>query len=1136
MEKFDVKDFNPNLNYVIEASAGTGKTFNVIQIVDKLVNTYNEDLNQILIVTYTDKAAGELKDRIRKKIKGADVDNAPIYTIHSFCQNAIKEFGLSANLPFNLNVIDEYALTLFIERYLRTGPILKDISELKAFDEYEAIKETFSSAISKYYLNTNYKEDDLIISLLENKAVEEEIEFLKLIVNATSFQDVLDGNELVNEYYEVLAGSSDEKCRQLAEEIKENYKDNFKFNGSKYRSSTKWTEDEKEAYEFFKNKKNSNVKVQELLVYKYLKDFYKAWQIEKEINKNQTFDDMIRYVRESILTNDKLKNKLKQKYKRAIIDEFQDTNQKQFDIFSSIFLSDDDHKIIVVGDPKQSIYSFQGADINVYYNAVKAIVEKGGKLCVLNKNYRSTANMVKSCNKLFNYYNFAGTTFEDSDYLSMSINNDNQEHMATYDNQELKAFWIATDTQKTPIHEKSSRLFSKISVQQIIDCCSKDENGKTKLQIKDKEAKEYRNVSFKDFAVLARTSTEMKYIENALKQAGIPFIRYKDTNLFSGIECAHWISMLHAINTLDFTGKNRKVINKALFTKFFGYTLKEVNSDYFTKDDITEINQIKNWKSLAYQHKWEDMFDDILINSKISEQMKTLKEIQSYSKFKQIANYCIEYLSLNKSLDDLIRNLENVSSGGNIEGDDMTGTLVEKSTNFDCVQIMTIHASKGLQFPVVIAVCGFKNPFNKSKAFSFHQKDQFGKEKLKLTFSKDEETKKLITQEEIAEWKRLFYVAYTRAQFLMIMPLYTSYGQSFLSQSISSLITNHQEDIRFIEDNKMTYYQLRKKSGEILSTLQDSNDDKDGKEKQDNILKEMIKNNSSKKTYKHSYSSLSHSKEDLKEEDILFDIYSINKEGDSVEGLSMFDKNPKVITCDYNQEIKDLSLPNDYPKGAKFGTAIHEVFELADFENYHDNIESLINDTFINYGIKTHKEWIDATIKIVDNVLNANLPTSNGKTFKLKELSNKDRKNEVEFSFNLLNEKLRNYCNGFVDLIFKYDNRYYILDWKSDGLNDDFTSYANKDSIKKHVDDCYSIQRVLYSYCLIKYLKQFYKEESEEDIFNNYFGGIYYIFVRGCNYNCGNGVYLQTWKSYKELEKAFKEIIKEKVPGGDYND
>ena len=104
MEKFDINNFDPNINYVIEASAGTGKTYNVIQIVDKLVNTYNEKLNEILIVTYTDKAAGELKDRIRSKIKGADIDNAPIYTIHSFCQNAIKEFGVSANLPFNLNI------------------------------------------------------------------------------------------------------------------------------------------------------------------------------------------------------------------------------------------------------------------------------------------------------------------------------------------------------------------------------------------------------------------------------------------------------------------------------------------------------------------------------------------------------------------------------------------------------------------------------------------------------------------------------------------------------------------------------------------------------------------------------------------------------------------------------------------------------------------------------------------------------------------------------------------------------------------------------------------------------------------------------------------------------------------------
>ena len=1132
MEKFDINNFDPNINYVIEASAGTGKTYNVIQIVDKLVNTYNEKLNEILIVTYTDKAAGELKDRIRSKIKGADIDNAPIYTIHSFCQNAIKEFGVSANLPFNLNVIDENELKNFTDRYLRQGEILQDISNLGCLSVLETIKETFVAAISKYYLNLNYQEDDKIISL-KNIDYSELLSLKVLINKAVNFEDLFTDRPDIKYNYEILQASVDQKCNDLAAIIKENYKDHFAYNGSIYRISKKWPveEEEKEAIEFFKKLKEGNDSYGSILVSKYLKDFYTAWQKEKEFNKNQTFDDMIRYVREAILSNDKLKNKLKKKYKRAIIDEFQDTNQKQFDIFSSIFLSDDDHKIIVVGDPKQSIYSFQGADINVYYNAVNTIVNKGGKLCVLNKNYRSTANMVSSCNALFNFYNFAGTNFENSDFLSEAINNDTQEHKAMYEGKELQALWLATDKDKMPINEKETRLFSKIAVQQIIDCCLLDENNKTKLQIKDKGEKEYRNVSFKDFAVLARTSSEMKYIENALKQAGIPFIRYKDTNLFKGIECVHWISMLKAINTIDLTGKNRKVFTKLMFTKFFGYSLEEVRSSYFDKDDIKEIIQLKKWKQLANALKWEDLFDDIMINSKLSEQMKTLKEIQSYSKFKQISNYCIEYLSSCKNIDDLIRNLENLSDGGAFEGDDPTGTTVEKSTNFDCVQIMTIHASKGLQFPVVIAVCGFKDPFSKGKAFTYHQKNEENEEKQMLCFSKGKEEKELIKQEEIAEWKRLFYVAYTRAQFLMIMPCYIHYGAKFLGTSINSLIDSYSSIIRFIEDNKLTYHKLREQSSKILSSITSEEEDKQNKEKQDKILLDMIKTSHTRRSYKHSYSSLSHDHIQDNTDEELFDEFSINKEGDIKEGLAMFDKNPKVIECNYDETIANVALPIDYPKGAKFGTAIHEVFELLDFTKYEESATSLIIDSFTNYGIERKEEWIKATSNIVENVLNATLPTIDNKTFKLKDITNKDRKNEVEFTFNLLNGRLKNFCNGFVDLIFKYDNRYYILDWKSDGLNENFISYANKESIKKHVDECYSIQRVLYSYCLIKWLKQFYKHMSEEEIFNTYFGGIYYIFVRGCNNNVSNGVYLQTWNTYFDLTKAFDEIIKEKVGG-----
>ena len=93
IKTFDLNKFNPNINYVLEASAGTGKTYNIVEIVKKLVNEHNIDINKILIVTFTEKAAGELKNRIRNEVKCDNIDNTSIYTIHSFCQNAIKEFA-----------------------------------------------------------------------------------------------------------------------------------------------------------------------------------------------------------------------------------------------------------------------------------------------------------------------------------------------------------------------------------------------------------------------------------------------------------------------------------------------------------------------------------------------------------------------------------------------------------------------------------------------------------------------------------------------------------------------------------------------------------------------------------------------------------------------------------------------------------------------------------------------------------------------------------------------------------------------------------------------------------------------------------------------------------------------------------
>ncbi len=1133
---FDLTQFNPNKNYCLEASAGTGKTYNIIEIVKKLVAN-NISLNKILIVTFTEKAAGELKDRIRRGIANPliDVDNAPIYTIHSFCQNTIKEFGLSAKLPLELEVINEDKLDIFIDRYMRTGEIVNDIANLSIYYpnfNIDELKKVFKQGVSKYYLDKNNNEDPTIISLAKDPTLEKTYNLVLKIISAKDFNDLLNLDLMMKEHYDSLDSclpAINSYAHKLASEIKDNYLNNFNFNGKVFTDNRlREPSNVHNAFVYFKELKEAMKEVNgyKNIGNKYIKDFYKKWQIEKELNKSQTFDDMIRYVREAILRDDLLKNKLKEKYLYAIIDEFQDTNQKQFDIFKSIFMEDDEHKIIVVGDPKQSIYSFQGADVKVYHKAVRNIADINGDVFRLNKNYRSTEEMVQSCNKLFKYFDFKGTTFEDCGALSKS--KDQKYYDVLYDGKTPNALWIAESKNDKGLQDYE---FAMIAVQQIINCCSKNAENETRLRVKDKDESEFRNVSFKDFAVLTRTKNELLLIEKALKNAGIPYLKYKDQKLFKGKECTHWIVLLNAINSPDFTGRNRNVFKKALFTNFFGLTLKQINSEYVNKDDIEEMSLIYRWKFLAGKRNWKTLFDDILETSRLTDKLNSLKEIQSFAIYKQIADYCIEFLSKGKSLEELIRKLTYLSDNGTLDGDELNGTIIEKSTNFDCVQLMTIHASKGLQFPVVICAGGFKEKKTFNKVFESYEEDKNGTIQKILSFQSSKEWK----DEENEELKRLFYVAYTRPQFLLLLPDYTNLKIKFLQTTINSFMDNYSDSYLSVYNSYKSYDDLRKEVSNILSTNKNEDHNQSNKSEQKEFLKQLIDSSNSKKIFKHSYSSLSHGEIEINDNHDEED-----KEGTIKTGLSIFDKIGLSISGNYNNVLDSIDIPFDYPRGAKVGTALHEIFEGLDFKNFNNDLSKKITRCFNKQGIKINDEWLDVTTLMVENVLNASLPVIHGNKFvdkyiKLKDISLYNKLDEVEFNFNLPMVTMKNYCNGFVDLIFKNGDYYSILDWKSDHLNDDFVSYSTLDSLKNHVDECYSIQRVLYSYCLIKWLKLSMPNKTYQSIFEEHFGGIYYVFLRGCNKDTSNGVYAQTWECWQDLETSFNEIVKYKV-GGINND
>lgn len=1163
MNEFNIDNFELNKNYVIEASAGTGKTYNIIEIVSKLLKN-NIPLNRILIVTYTDKACSELRNRIKEKLikinSEEKINNAEIYTIHSFCKTIMDEFPISGNFNSNMIMIDDSKLKEFANDYIRkSDECLKLIENNENSDK--DLQDMFINFTKRYYLDRDFKENADVVSYVVPISQNEIDEYL-FLKNAKDINEVFS-----NEKYACLEECLNSLNNKLSNTVKSNQKSliNIKnrinnFNNGFKTSASKFDSDYKKVWDFLEEINKWFAKVDEtfknisILNIKLLQDFYISWIKYKEDNKLIDFSDMIRSMHEECMNNNEFLEQLKSKYKYVIIDEFQDTNQLQYDIFKKIFLCDN-HYMIVVGDPKQSIYSFQGTDLNVYNKAKKEIIDNKGIFASLNKNYRTSSKLVDGVNELIGSFkdeNSTNTFNSFNDFIgSTSVNYEkDKKEFKTYINDEEinQPIWIATDKgDDNNIIEIDEDKYSDIIVSKIVELCSLDESGKTKLQVEEKtEEKENnkRNVSFKDFCILCSKRSELEKIIYKLKKYGIPYLQYKDSKLFKGRECAHFKAILESILVSDFTGENRKIYNKALYTDFFGLDLAKISSSYSSRDDTDEMKKLIKWRKIASKYDWAELIDALLNDSNLRRNNSGSSKMQSLFNYIQIGQYILNSLTNVNNLDKVLKRLNNLSKSNSSDDEEDNVALVERATDFDAVKIMTMHSSKGLEFPIVISAGGLNDLLknNKVRAYIHHDND-----KPILTLGR------YSSDEEIEEQKRLFYVAYTRAKYLLIAPLYkVKKSFKFINESLKKMIDNKSNYINII--NPTTIDDLKDKVSKILSYEKDITSSSN-EYNNDNEKEKLISSKSSQLTHKHSYSSLTHSNsssiqtinedinEDLDDEEIVNDLGYNDKEGliDLNNELSKYDLNFKEIKLIYDSNSNPIKLSDNFPRGNRIGTILHEVLEKVDFKDY-STIDDLIKECFKHEGLTLKDEWINDVKNIVNNVLKANLKELKGSnetsnTFSLNELDKNARQCEIEFNFNFKENTIKDYCNGFIDLIFQRGEYYSILDWKSDSLNEEenFTSYSNYDSLSKHTAKHYAIQRVLYSYTLIKYLNVIFKDKTLEETFNKHFGGIYYVYLKGCNEGTFNGIYCQTWESFSQLENAYNKIVKEKVEKEIYN-
>ncbi len=1065
MKTFDVinKDQEILGKFFLEASAGTGKTFAIEHVIARLLlEKESISINQMLIVTFTNKAAAELKNRIRKNIESilkifkqdeineniSDYlkpfikndkrfvisrledaliffDQAQIFTIHSFCYRMLKEFAFEANvnlieedednfeyikkiiidfLKYSLdpNIITIEQLDILLSKYQMDQLISKIISyakDIKIEDTFSTFLENFKSQISKIskkiLLENILNDFDLIQSSYKkknNQSLEEYQEQIELLFNIIQKDNVNDRDlkNLIRTRLTICDFLNDNNKKLRAKDIKIQ---NILF------------------FEDLKNKLYP-------LIAKMIDPFYLFELVAKQvfdhvdlILENEeifTFDKILQKMNHS-LANIKFKSSVQKKYEVVIVDEFQDTDPIQYDIFEKLFLSEEKKlkALYFIGDPKQSIYRFRKADIYTYLRALNKV----GNVNYLTTNYRSSPNLIDALNALFakDFSNNWLTLPKIDKYLPyIPINSGLKKILEITDDKSSLHFFMAEDKirKKCP-PENVENLYFNFIANEILTFITK-------------------GFSLESFVVLVKDRYQAKRLEKYFHKINIKSKLSNPSTLKESKALKAFQEFFEAV--LD--PKDLSKVKKALMGPFIDFSNQEVLNLSNESQEVLEIfYQLRN----AFAKKGIAEFFSLFFQSKfhnisILEKIASANDISIYFDIMQITELILE--NENLTIDKILSFFEKLSLL------DAENEILKRRSFFEeGVEIMTTHMSKGLEFDIVFALgLASRSEFN------------------------DNEN----TEEIDAEKLRQLYVALTRAKYRVYVPIFFDKNNkkvikgkaSAIELFLSNILNNNMYDCITKEAvlEKFQNYKNRKLvsfSNTILTQL-------------DTVKEKSIALHEPKRVfYKNDNSSI-------------------------LSFSSLPNEHKNHVDLDIDKE--KLS----FPLGAEIGVIFHSIFEKIFKQNSfaEDDIKLIVKEELI---FSTFEEYESI---IFDNVkLALYYPLIEGVS--LTEIKPEDVFVETEF---LCPFDKKNYLKGFIDLVFIYKNKYYLLDWKTNYLGINSENYSKINIEKSMNEHNYFMQAAIYAQTLIRYIKNIEKRDEKLS-----FGGAFYVFLRGLEF--GKGVY-----------------------------
>ncbi len=1148
---------------IIEASAGTGKTYNIQNLFARMIMEKGYKVDEILVVTFTEPATKELRDRLRiilhdiaeflsepgkdneraraltdfadcseeilaekaKRIDAAirDFDEAAIFTIHGFCRRVLNENAFESGVLFNteletnpsvliMDVIREF----YRQNFYRANPAETALARhcgisLEMFERF--IRECLTHAELKIERDEALSRDDFMATVEELKSTWNE-DVIKLQIENADLSKT--------KYKEATLTTMCQVMNDLCNDIWHEYtiEQVLKFSRSELEKAGKKSSDLTVLSSPFYDippKLLEIVRDYSANMRLDCKEFFdREYPKRKQQLNIQTFNDLLINVKQHFDDRDMtLLDAVRERYKAAMIDEFQDTDPVQWSIFKNIFIGTPDKPIFMVGDPKQAIYGFRGGDVFTY----KAARKSANNNYSLDINWRSCSSLIEEVNSLFD--SIEDPFFDENiAYLNVKTPVGAAEGLSLSgksDSAPFKVIEIEPGNQLTA--DELLELCCEQTAMKIIELL----NDET-IRIMDKG--ESRKILPQDIAILVNTHRQAAQLQPYLQQFNIPAIMQNTGNIFDTDEAGQLSRVLNAILTPGNLNLMRGALASDIFKLTAGQLAKLAMPE--TEDEMLRLNEwidfFRELNSIWNERSFIEMFNHLCSSRNVRQTvLRQRGGERKLTNFLQLAEILHKQESLRQlGLNGVVAWLEKQCGDDTEKDKDDPEFELRLESDSLALKIMTIHKSKGLEFPIVFCPFLWSStaiPFRQTAPqVLYHQ----GNELTMDLFCKNDSLDRK-NREALQELMRLAYVAITRAKFRCYL-----LGGQTSSKKTSAF------DYMFRREFCLQQFGLAAANPDYTI--------------KDHWREEMSEYNPDLRYIPQTVKS----ELSVREFTGRLENWAIA----SFSGLTPHCTSAAVQDKDESDNDQDvipvpagdgLSIFN-FPAGAKTGNCWHDIFERIDFQAEADMIESECVATLKRYKLaggtnEQVKEKEDIVKKMVHSVLNADLGG-----FSLRDIPRSERLSELEFNFKLspitgvsdLNRifaeylkrefaidspvgTIRNigdgFMNGFIDLVFRRNGKYYIIDWKSNKLNGAASGFDLPGMKREMNKNFYFLQYLIYTVALNRFLAS---RLSDYD-YKRDFGGVFYIFLRGVNSENRNGIF-STRPDYgliSQLDKYF---------------